>query len=115
MAAGADDIVLRALVEARVAGVVIEGSGAGNVADVWHEPVAALIAAKIPVVLVSRCLTGRIMPAYGGKGGGRTLQGLGVIDGGRLSGPKARVALSLALGSGMGAGDLRGFFAKLGT
>jgi L-asparaginase len=113
MAAGADSLLLRALLEARVGGVVIEGSGAGNVPNVWNEPIAALIAASIPVVLVSRCQTGRIVPVYGGPGGGRTLRDLGVIDGGWLSGPKARVALSLALGSGMASDGLRGFFAAL--
>lgn len=113
MTAGADDFLLRKLLEARVAGVVVAGSGAGNVADAWHEPIAALVAAAIPVVLVSRCLSGRIVPGYGGPGGGRTIQGLGVIDGGWLSGPKARVALSLALGSGMPAAQLPGFFKRL--
>lgn len=113
MAAGTDDLLLRALLEARVAGVVLEGSGAGNVADVWHEPIAALLAAAIPVVLVSRCLTGRIVPVYGGRGGGRTLHDLGVIDGGALSGPKARVALSLALGNGLSGDEVRAFFARL--
>ncbi|MEO8035604.1 MAG: asparaginase, partial [Acidobacteriota bacterium] len=55
MAAGADALLLNALLEARVAGVVIEGSGGGNVANVWHEPIAAFISAGVPVVLVSRC------------------------------------------------------------
>ena len=113
MAAGSSDLLLRALLAARVAGVVIEGSGAGNVADVWHEPIAALLGAGIPVVLVSRCGTGRIVPVYGGPGGGRTLHDLGVIDGGWLSGPKARVALALALGSAMTPEEIRAFFARL--
>ncbi len=113
MAAGADDIVLRALVSADVDGVVIEGSGAGNVANAWHDPIAELIDRGTPVVLVSRCLTGRIVPVYGGPGGGRTLHEMGVIDGGWLSGPKARVALSLALGSGMNVDAVRSFFARL--
>jgi L-asparaginase len=113
MAAGADALILNALVDARVAGVVIEGSGSGNVPNVWNEPIAAMIAASMPVVLVSRCMTGRIVPVYGGPGGGRTLHELGVIDGGWLSGPKARVALSLALGAGMGVDAIRGLFAQL--
>jgi len=113
MAAGADALVLHALLDARVAGIVIEGSGAGNVPNVWNEPIAAMIAASIPVVLVSRCPTGRIAPVYGGPGGGRTLHDLGVIDGGWLSGPKARVALSLGLGAGMNPGAIRGLFAQL--
>lgn len=113
MAAGADDRLLRALLAARVAGVIIQGSGAGNVSDAWHDPIAALVAASIPVVLVSRCLTGSIVPAYGGPGGGKTLQTLGVIDGGWLSGPKARVALALALGAGAGGDALRTIFRRL--
>jgi L-asparaginase len=113
MAAGSDDLMLRALLGAHAAGVVIEGSGAGNVSDAWNQPIASLIAAEVPVVLVSRCLAGRIVPAYGGKGGGRTLRDLGVIDGGWLSGPKARVALALALGSGMAHEEIRGLFAGI--
>jgi L-asparaginase len=113
MAAGADALILKALLDARVAGIVIEGSGAGNVPNVWNEPIAAIIAAAIPVVLVSRCPTGRIAPVYGGPGGGRTLHDLGVIDGGWLSGPKARVALSLGLGAGMNVDAIRGLFARL--
>ena len=113
MAAGADALILNALLEARVAGIVIEGSGAGNVPNVWNEPIRSMIAASIPVVLVSRCPAGRIVPVYGGPGGGRTLHDLGVIDGGWLSGPKARVALALAMGAGMNAGAIRGLFAQL--
>jgi L-asparaginase len=113
MAAGTDDLLLRALIDASVDGVVIEGSGAGNVPDAWHEPIDSLVRANIPVVLVSRCLTGRIVPAYGGRGGGRTIHSLGIIDGGSLSGQKARVALALALASGFGSEELRGFFAAL--
>lgn len=113
MVAGADDLILGALLAARVAGVVIEGSGAGNVADVWHDPIAALLDAGIPVVLVSRCLAGRVVPAYGGRGGGRTIHALGVIDGGWLSGPKARVALALALGAGMAPDEVDAFFRQI--
>lgn len=113
MAAGADGLLLRALLDARVAGVVLEASGAGNVSDLWHEPIEKLIAAAIPVVLVSRCGRGRVVPVYGGPGGGRTLHDMGVIDGGPLTGPKARVALALASGEGMEVPQLRRFFADL--
>ena len=113
VAAGADALILNALLNARVAGIVIEGSGAGNVPNVWNAPIAACINASMPVVLVSRCLTGRIAPDYGGPGGGRTLHDLGVIDGGSLSGPKARVALSMALGAGMKVDAIRAVFELL--
>ena len=113
MTAGSDELFLRTLLDAGAAGVVIEGSGAGNVPDCWHDAIAALIAARIPVVLVSRCITGRIVPGYGGRGGGRTLRELGVIDGGWLSGPKARIALSLGLGDGMSVEEAHALFAAL--
>lgn len=113
MAAGSDELFLRTLLDAGAAGVVIEGSGAGNVPDSWHDAIAVLVAARIPVVLVSRCISGRIVPGYGGRGGGRTLRELGVIDGGWLSGPKARIALSLALGGGASADEARDFLAAL--
>ena len=35
---------------------------------------------QAPVVLVSRCDRGRVVPVYGGPGGGRTLHDMGVID-----------------------------------
>lgn len=113
MSAGTDDLILRALLEARVDGVVLEASGAGNVPDAWHDPIVEMIERGVAVVLVSRCIAGRIVPAYGGRGGGRTIQALGVIDGGSLSGPKARVALSLALGSGMDTAALRALFERV--
>ncbi len=112
MAAGASDLFLRACVEAKVAGVVLEGSGAGNVTNAWHDPIEQLLAAEVPVVLVSRCGSGRIVPVYGGPGGGKTLHDMGVIDGGWLSGPKARIALSLALGAGMSVDEIRAMFAE---
>jgi L-asparaginase len=113
MTAGSDALFLRTLLEAGAAGVVIEGSGAGNVPDSWHDTIARLVAARIPVVLVSRCISGRIVPGYGGRGGGATLRDLGVIDGGWLSGPKARIALSLALGDGMSVEEAHDLFAAL--
>jgi L-asparaginase len=113
VAAGADDLLLRALLAAHVNGLVIEGSGAGNVPDGWHDAIATLVGIGTPVVLVSRCLTGRVVPAYGGRGGGRTLHDLGVIDGGWLSGTKARMALALALGANPGPDALRELFRRI--
>lgn len=113
MSAGASDLHLRALVSAGVAGVVLEGSGAGNVPNVWNASVRELVAAGTPVVLTSRCGRGRIVPVYGGPGGGRTLHDLGVIDGGWLSGRKARVALAIAIANGSGTDQIRDYFAEL--
>jgi L-asparaginase len=112
MALGADPLLLRAALDGGARGVVIEGSGAGNVAGGWEPAVEALLAAGVPVVLTSRTGGGRVVPAYGAPGGGARLARLGVILGGDLSGPKARVALAFALGGGMDLGAVRGWFAR---
>jgi L-asparaginase len=49
------------------------------------------------VVVTSRCLTGAVLPIYGGDGGGARLAEIGVIPGGDLGSVKARLALMVAL------------------
>jgi L-asparaginase len=53
-----------------------------------------------------------VVPAYGAPGGGARLAKLGVVSAGDLSGPKARVALSLALGAGLDLAAVRAWFAR---
>ena len=65
----------------------------------------------MPVVLVSRCLAGGVAPAYGFPGGGADWLASGAIMGGTLSGPAARVALSLGLGAGLRGEALRALIA----
>ena len=113
MAAGMDDLLLQAVRRAGGRGVVIEGSGAGNVYEGWQEAIRALVAAGVPVVLVSRCGGGRVVGAYGGPGGGQTLRSLGIIPAGDLTGPKARLALMFALGAGLGPEALRAYFTQV--
>ena len=110
MAAGMDDRLLRALFDAKCSGIVIEGSGSGNVCGDWEAAIRDLIEAGIPVVLTSRCGSGRITPTYGAPGGGRRLRDLGVIPGEALSGPKARLALMFALGAGFDEAKVRAYF-----
>ncbi len=50
------------------------------------------VAGGIPVVITSRCPTGRVEPIYG-KGGGKDLADAGAIFAGDLRGPKARLLL----------------------
>lgn len=68
------------------------------------------IAARLAVVLVSRCGEGRVSPAYGYQGGGQMLREMGVIFGGDLSGPKARIKLMAALGASSDPAKLRALF-----
>ena len=114
MAAGMDDLLLRAVLDASGRGVVIEGSGAGNVYAAWEPSIRALVEAGVMVVLVSRAGGGRVVAAYGGPGGGQTLRALGVVPGGDLSGPKARLALMFALGAGLRPDAIRAYFAQVG-
>ena len=110
MATGVDDALIRASVARGARGLVIEATGCGNVPPSVLPGVRAALAARIPVVLVSRCGEGSVAPAYGYEGGGRMLQDLGVIMGGDLSGPKARIKLMVALGMTSDPSRLRALF-----
>jgi L-asparaginase len=114
-AAGVDETALRAAREGAAGGVVLEGSGAGNVPEAWQPVIGELVETGRPVVLASRCVAGRVVPAYGGRGGGATLRDLGVIGAQDLSGPKARLALAFLLGAGADADAARDWFAELGA
>jgi L-asparaginase len=81
---------------------VLEGTGRGNANDQVLEGVREIVAAGVPVVVASRCLTGRVEPIYG-RGGGKDLAEAGALFAGDLAGPKARVLLQLALGAGLDA------------
>ena len=96
--AGMDDRMVRWVVDEGMAGLVIEGSGAGNVPDTAVPGIAYALDRGVPVVLTSRCPAGVVSPTYGTPGGGRSLRELGVILGGDLNGPKARLKLMALLG-----------------
>ena len=52
---------------------------------------------SIPVVIVSRCPSGRVLDSYGYIGGGKNLTDLGCVLAPSLNGQKARILLMLAL------------------
>ncbi|AUX09726.1 L-asparaginase [Halalkaliarchaeum desulfuricum] len=81
-------------------GVVIEGTGLGNVTGELGEAIAS-IAEELPVVVGSRCCAGTTEPVYGTPGGAVTLSEAGVAFAGDLSTAKARVTLALGLASGV--------------
>jgi L-asparaginase len=106
-----DDGLLRWLVDDRgVSGIVVEGTGAGNVPGTIVDGIDHAIAADVPVVIASRCWTGRPELIYGGPGGGVTLHEHGVIRSNGLNGPKARLALMVALGVSRDPDDLARWF-----
>ena len=77
-------------------GLVLEAFGRGNGPAALVPVVRAAVAAGVPVVVTSRCPTGRVEPIYG-KGGGKDLADAGAIFAGDLKGPKARLLLMVLL------------------
>ena len=98
--AGSDGRFLRAAVQSGARAIVLEATGRGNANDAVVEAVGEATAAGVPVVVCSRCVAGRVEPAYG-RGGGADLADAGALFAGDLAGPKARVLLMLALGAGV--------------
>jgi L-asparaginase len=98
LAAGSDDRLLRASLAGGARGLVLEGTGAGNVPPAALPGIRAALRSRVPVVVVSRCAEGRVAPLYGFEGGGQRLAQMGAILGGDLGGPRARIRLMVALG-----------------
>lgn len=100
VAMGDDGRMLKGLPDLGFKGVVIEGMGAGHVhADV--APVIGELAARVPVVLASRSMTGPVFTStYGYPGAEIDLIKRGVVPAGYLSGLKARLLLGLVLRGG---------------
>jgi L-asparaginase len=98
LAAGSDDRLVRASLASGARGLVLEGTGAGNVPPGVLPGVRAALRSRVPVVVVSRCAEGRVAPLYGFEGGGQRLAEMGAILAGDLGGPKARIRLMVALG-----------------
>jgi L-asparaginase len=108
--AGLDDRYIRCSLELGARGLVIEAMGRGNVPPPMRPGIAEAIDRGVPVVVVSRCVTGRVLDRYGYEGGGYDLRRLGAILGGGLSGPKARIRLMVALGSSSDPAAIRRWF-----
>jgi L-asparaginase len=95
---GMDDRLLKFCVDSGSKGIVIEGMGRGNIPPKMVSGVEYALNKNIPVVLVSRCLMGKVLDDYGYEGAGRELTAKGVILGDNLPGQKARIKLMVALG-----------------
>lgn len=96
--AGDDGAFVRYAVDHGAKGIVMEGVGAGNVNAQVNEAIKYAISKKVAVVITTRVYHSGVWPMYGDQGGGTTLEKEGVILGGDLTGPKARLLLMLALG-----------------
>lgn len=97
---GTDGRLIRAAADTGARGLVIEGSGIGNVNEAAADAVRYALGRGVMVVVTSRCPFGRVYPHYGGPTGARALAAMGCVLSG-LPGTKSRVALMLALGHSM--------------
>ncbi len=101
-----DTILLDALVEAPISGLVIEALGAGNLPPASISAIKKLINKQLPIVLVSRCFNGIAEPVYAYDGGGIQLEELGVLFVKELNSQKARIKLLISVNAGLNGQDL---------
>jgi L-asparaginase len=109
---GFDVALVEAALEAGPSGLVLEAFGRGNGPAALVPIVRAAVAAGVPVVVTSRCPTGRVEPIYG-RGGGKDLADAGAIFAGDLKGPKARLLLMVLLAAPETRAQIAEIFAEL--
>lgn len=109
-AAGTDDLFFRAATDAGVDGIVLEALGQGNIPPQMMPGLKDAIKSGIPIVIVSRSLSGVVQDVYGYEGGGKQLKDLGVIFSNGLNAQKARIKLILALSNTNDTAELKRVF-----
>jgi L-asparaginase len=106
-----DPGILDAAAGLRPAGIVVAATGAGNTAPELLAEAERAMASGIPIVMVSRAPSGPAGTGYAFPGGGATWARAGAMLAGTLTAPKARIALAVGLGAGLGGQDLGRFLA----
>jgi L-asparaginase len=109
---GFDVRVVEMTLDLGLDGLVIEAFGRGNGPAALVPVIERAVASGLPVVITSRCPSGRVEPIYG-KGGGKDLLDAGAIFAGDLKGPKARLLLMVLLSVPDTRGRVREIFAEL--
>jgi L-asparaginase len=103
---GSDSRLLDAARESGARGLVVAAMGRGNVPPEMVPGLERAVAAGLPVVITSRAQRGRVGMTYGYPGGGRRLAELGCWFAGTRRPSQARVDLMLAIGAGVGLGEV---------
>lgn len=114
MAQGASDLLLRACIRERVAGIVVEATAGGNVNAPFYGGICAALDADIPVVVATRLASGAPHLGKGYQGSFMSLTAKGAISAGYLSGLKARILLMAALAHTQDRAKLSDIFARAG-
>lgn len=114
MVQGSSDLLFRACVGAKVDGIVVEGTGGGNMNRAFYDGVCLALDAGVPVVVGQRLPSGAPHPGKGYLGAFQSVIAKGALSAGYLSGVKARVLLSVALGLTAERRELEAIFARAG-
>ncbi len=107
---GAGAGAIERALNAGVGGVVVEGTGLGNVTAAIGDAIREAVE-SVPVVVAGRPPAGPTEPVYGTPGGAVTLADHGVVFAGDLPAAKARVGLALGLAAGLSREELPRLFA----
>ena len=95
---GMDSSLIKLLInQLHSKGIVLDALGRGNVPPAMLEGIDYCIQNGIPVIISSRCPSGRVLDTYGYIGGGKDLTNRGCILAPNLNGQKARIKLMIAL------------------
>lgn len=107
---GMDDSFIKFAADKGCKGIVIEAMGRGNIPPEMLKGVEYARSKDIPVVIATRCHSGRVFDSYGYLGSGRDLRNLGCIFAGDLPGQKARIKLIVALGKTNNLSEIKDMF-----
>jgi L-asparaginase len=111
---GMEEHLIEAVLDATDArGLVVEGTGLGNVPEGAVKGIRSALNRGLPVVVATRVPRGGAGAVYGGPGGGSSLRDEGVVNAGHLSAAKARLLLMLLLSEGSNTDVTRRFAAAL--
>ncbi len=94
---GSDSRLIDHLLTIDAKGIVIEALGRGNLPPLMIDGIRNALTEGIPVIICSRCPSGRVLDTYGYLGGGKYLTNMGCILAPSLNGQKARILLMLAI------------------
>jgi L-asparaginase len=109
---GAGPDLLEGALAAGARGVVIEGLGAGRVPPWWLPVIGRARERGIPVVIASRCPSGRVWDGYGYPGAYRSLVDLGCLFAAGINGQKARIKLMVILAAAQATDDIVDLWAR---
>ena len=95
-------------------GLVVEAFGCGNIPPALVEPLKRVAARGLPIVLATRCPTGRVEPVYSYPGGAGNLRSEipAIVFSAGLSGVKSRIKLAVLINAGLKPSEIADAFTE---